>query len=315
MNTVLEVSHLTKRFGQSATDFLAVDDISFSIKEGEIVGLLGPNGAGKTTTIQMLLGLLTPSSGTIDYFGKDFHTHREYALSRINYTSAYSHMQSKLSVRQNLHTFAGLYGIHSPKKKIEELAALVGIEDLLDQLFWTLSSGQKTRANLAKSMINTPKLILMDEPTASLDPEIVNTVMDLVSNLQKKDNVAMLYTSHNMEEVTRICDKIIFLDHGHIVTVDTPENLIQKVRAATLTLTIHDKKDMALDLLKKEHIHVVLHKQEKIAMDIEEQRIPAVLHMLAQKGIVINHIAIDKPTLEDVFLSIAKGNAHEFASD
>ena len=174
---VLEVSGLTKIFHSRGGDFTAVDHISFDIGEGEIVGLLGPNGAGKTTTIQMLLDLVTPTSGTISYFGKPFPKEREYCLSRINFASTYAHVQSRLTVNENLRIYAGLYQVNNAKKKIEELLALLEVSELGNALFWHLSSGQKTRVILVKALLNSPKLLLMDEPTASLDPDIANKVV------------------------------------------------------------------------------------------------------------------------------------------
>lgn len=232
--TVLEVQNLTKTYGS----FTAVNEISFSVKEGEIVGMLGPNGAGKTTTIQMLLGLTYPTSGSIEYFGKVFEKNREFCLSRINYASAFSHVQGKITIRQNLTIFAGLYDVKQPQERISELLEILEIKKYENELFWHLSEGQKTRVILAKALLNHPKLILFDEPTASLDPDIAEKVTILIKELQEKEHVAMLYTSHDMQEVEKICDRVMIMDQGKIVAEDTPLGLTKRIGTARLILTL-----------------------------------------------------------------------------
>lgn len=210
---VLEVIDLEKRYGS----FTAVNKINFSVNEGEVVGLLGPNGAGKSTTIQMILGLLTPSSGEVRYFGHDFRTHKRDILHRINYLSAFNTLQEKITVEQNLRVFAEAYTIQKPDKKIYELMDYFGVLSLKDEEYRNISAGQRTRVNLAKAFLNDPELILMDEPTASLDPDIVDRVLGMIEHLKKQRDLTILYTSHNMPDVERICDRVIFLSHGNIV--------------------------------------------------------------------------------------------------
>jgi ABC-2 type transport system ATP-binding protein len=211
--TVLEVNNLKKQYGT----FTAVDGIKFSVTKGEIIGLLGPNGAGKSTTIQMLLGLLTPSSGRISYFGMDFNHHRQAILSRINYLSAFNTLQEKITVEQNLRVFADAYDVKQPIKKINELLEYFGVSQLKKKRYVDISSGQRTRVNLTKAFLNDPELVLMDEPTASLDPDIVDKVLTMIEDLKKQRQLTILYTSHNMHDVERICDRVIFLAHGKIV--------------------------------------------------------------------------------------------------
>lgn len=211
--TVLEVAGLTKRYGS----FTAVDSIDFQVKRGEVVGLLGPNGAGKSTTIQMLLGLLTPTTGHIKYFGKDFAAHRLEILSRINYLSAFNTLQEKITVDQNLQVFAIAYDVKNPVQKIDELLDYFGVMQLKKACYNDISAGQRTRVNLAKAFLNDPELLLMDEPTASLDPDIVDKVLGMIEHLKKERQLTILYTSHNMQDVERICDKVIFLAHGKVV--------------------------------------------------------------------------------------------------
>ena len=218
MNSILSVSHLYKKFGE----FTAVDKISFDLHEGEILGFLGPNGAGKTTTIQMLLGLTEVNSGEIKYFNKDFTTNKQHILQRINFTSSFNALQGRISVKENLIVFAGLYSVKNSSKKINELSEYFDTGDLMNKKYWDLSAGQKTRVNIIKSLLNDPEILLMDEPTASLDPDVADKLLTLIENLKKTKKISILYTSHEMDEVTRICDRVIFISHGKIVAEDTP---------------------------------------------------------------------------------------------
>lgn len=308
MAPILEVSGLTKKYGE----FTAVDNISFSIKEGEIVGFLGPNGAGKTTTIQMLLDLITPTSGSISYFGKPFPKEREYCLSHMGFASAYSRLQQRMTVKENLSIYAGLYGISDSEKRIKELLSLLEIEQLANNLFWHLSSGQKTRVILAKALLNRPKLLLMDEPTASLDPDIAHKVVELIESLQKKEGVAILYTSHDMVEISRICDRVIFLDHGKIVAENTPLGLTKMMGDSTLSLTFDAPRADIEAYLKKKNCSYAFPRLHVVDISLKEKDIPSILFGFAKEKIWITEIDVQKPNLEDVFLSIAAGRAHEF---
>ena len=227
---IIEVKNLVKKFN----GVTAVDDISFDIQEGRITGLLGPNGAGKTTTIQMLLDLITPTSGMIKIFGKEMKYHREELLGKVNFSSPYVALPGNLKVWENLTTFARLYGVRDIQKKIDELSDFFGIKDLLPKMTSTLSTGQLTRLNLTKALLNDPKLLLLDEPTASLDPDIADRTRKLLQKIQKEKQVTILYTSHNMAEVEEICDHVIFINHGKIKDDGTPTDLIKKYGRADL---------------------------------------------------------------------------------
>jgi len=301
--TVLEVQNLTKTYGS----FTAVNEISFSVKEGEIVGMLGPNGAGKTTTIQMLLGLTYPTSGSIEYFGKVFEKNREFCLSRINYASAFSHVQGKITIRQNLTIFAGLYDVKQPQERISELLEILEIKKYENELFWHLSEGQKTRVILAKALLNHPKLILFDEPTASLDPDIAEKVTILIKELQEKEHVAMLYTSHDMQEVEKICDRVMIMDQGKIVAEDTPLGLTKRIGTARLILTFETKKEIVSKYLKEHTIAFSYPRDHVVEVTVPENQVPKVLFGLGNAGVRFTEIDVKKPSLEDVFLSIAKG--------
>ncbi len=299
---VLEVKNLVKSYGS----FHAVDGISFSVPRGKVVGFLGPNGAGKTTTIQMLLGITERTDGSIKYFGEDFFKNRQKSLQRINSASAFNTLLGRISVMENLIVFAGLYQVKNPKKKISELVEYFNAGDLLPQPYWDLSSGQKTRVNLMKSLLNDPELILMDEPTASLDPDITDKTLTLIEDLKKTRNLSILYTSHNMKEITRICDEVIFIDHGKIVAQDTPLNLTKKIAGAQLRLIFDDQKS-ALDNYLKEEGHVYSFTgAHSVVIDTQENLIPKIIFGAGKRNIFITDIEVEKPTLEDVFLQIAR---------
>ncbi len=302
MSPVLEVKNLTKKYGI----FTAVDSVSFSLERGKILGFLGPNGAGKTTTIQMLLGISSTTSGTISYFGKDFFKNRQQVLQKINFASAYNTLQGRITVRENLLVFGRLYNVTNIDKKIKELSGYFEIEENLNQRFWDLSAGQKTRVNIIKALLNDPELLLLDEPTASLDPDIADKVLTFVEKLRKDKSLSILYTSHNMEEVTRICDEVIILNHGKIVAQDTPLQLTKRIDQAQLKLTFEgDKKRMDKYLSEKEQ-KFSFPNSYTVLIETKETLIPKLIFGLTNEDIYITDIEVKKPTLEDVFLNIAR---------
>ncbi len=215
---VVRVTDLRKQFGS----FVAVGGISFSIAPGEIVGLVGPNGAGKTTTIHMMLSLITPTSGAIEIFGLDLPHHRTEILSRLNFASPDACMDWRLTVRENLRVFAGLYGLQRPRQRIDQLITLFEMDAIADQLTRELSLGQQTRLGLCRAFLNEPELVLLDEPTASLDPDIADKTRRLLLQLRAERGLSILYTSHNMAEVEELCDRVFFLHHGRVITAGTP---------------------------------------------------------------------------------------------
>ena len=299
---VLEVKNLRKEYA----DIVAVDDISFSLGRGEIVGLLGPNGAGKTTTIHMLLGITLHNGGTIHYFGKDFSKNREECLQRMNAASAFNTLQGRLTVRENLLVFAELYQVNNARKKIQTLLERFEMGEHASALYWSLSSGQRTRVNLVKSLLNDPEILLMDEPTASLDPDIADKTLSMVEELRRERGLSILYTSHNMPEITRLCDRVIFLDHGKIVALDTPENLTKRIPNATLRLTVSGGTDALQSYVRGRNVPFKLVGTNCIEISTEEGRIPELLFGASHLGATITDIEIQKPTLEDVFLQIAR---------
>ncbi len=214
---ILQARSLTKRFG----DIVAVDGLDLDVRAGEVIGLLGVNGAGKTTVMNMILGLTIPNGGSIDVFGKDLQKHRIEILKRTNFCTTYANLPSNLKVWQNLRVFAGLYGVKNPGEKIEELLEMLGIHHLRNNITGRLSAGEGTRVNLAKALLNDPELLLLDEPTASLDPDIADKVRKLVRRLQKERSPAILYTSHNMRDIEEVCDRVLFLHQGRILASGT----------------------------------------------------------------------------------------------
>lgn len=302
MPPVLEVISLTKKYGS----FTAVDNISFSLERGKILGFLGPNGAGKTTTIQMLLGISSTTSGTITYFGKDFFRNRQQVLQKINFASAYNTLQGRITVRENLLVFGRLYNVKNVDKKISELSGYFEIEDILDQRFWDLSAGQKTRVNIVKALLNDPELLLLDEPTASLDPDIADKVLSFIEKLREDKKLSILYTSHNMEEVTRICDEVIILNHGKIVAHDTPLQLTKRIDAAQLKLTFEGDKKRVEKYLSEKDQKFSFPNKFTVLIDTKETLIPKLIFGISNEDIYITDIEVKKPTLEDVFLNIAR---------
>ncbi|WP_447965646.1 ABC transporter ATP-binding protein [Nitrospira sp. Ecomares 2.1] len=223
-SSVVEVRNLTKRF----QGFTAVDNISFDIKKGEILGLLGPNGAGKTTTIHMLLGLITPTVGSIHMFGLDLATHRETILQQVNFSSTYISMPFSLTVEENLKVIARLYELKHIQQRIDDIVKKLEMEDIRHRLTRKLSSGQMSRLTLAKAIMTEPKVLFLDEPTASLDPDIVNKIKSFLKEYQRSEGLSILYTSHNMREMEEMSDRIIFLQRGKIVAEGTAPEIIQR---------------------------------------------------------------------------------------
>lgn len=220
---IVEVEHLSKTYD----GFTAVNDISFSIRPGEIVGMLGPNGAGKTTTIHMILGLISPSAGEIRIFGRSLKRDREAILEQVNFTSPYVSFPFRLTVMENLRVFATLYAVD--KRRIVEMLRLFGVEHLANKPIARLSSGENTRVGLCKALINEPRLLLLDEPTAYLDPEIAWEVKQILQRIRRERGTTILYTSHNMAEVEQLCDRIIFLHRGRVLAAGSPIEVTQMI--------------------------------------------------------------------------------------
>lgn len=298
---VLKVKNLTKKFGS----FTAVNNLSFSIKEGEIVGLLGPNGAGKTTTIQMLLGVLTPTKGDVEYFGKSLKMHREEILEKVNFSTTYTNLPWRLSVKENLTFISYLYDMKNRKQRVEEIIEDFKLHDLAKRTMASLSAGQRTRVNLAKSFINKPKVLLLDEPTASMDPDIATYLRELILERKKKEDMSIIWTSHNMSEVEEMCDRVVFINQGTVIADDTPENLAGTIEMCHVELLIKDGLKRTIEYSDKRKFAYHLDGR-RIIIDVKEKHLAEFLRELGDKGIHYDEISIQKPTLEDYFLQTAK---------
>jgi ABC-2 type transport system ATP-binding protein len=226
----IEVIRLVKQYKKT----LAVDDISFSIARGSITGLLGGNGAGKTTTIAMIMGLVLPTSGRVRVLGHEMPEQSAQVLGRMNFESPYVDMPMRLTVRQNLAIFGRLYAVEDLRGRIAQLAHDLDLNDFIDRPNGKLSAGQKTRVALAKALINQPELLLLDEPTASLDPDTADWVREHLETYRKQHDATILLASHNMFEVERLCDRVIILKRGRIEEDDSPDGIMARYSRTTL---------------------------------------------------------------------------------
>jgi ABC-2 type transport system ATP-binding protein len=221
---VIEVHGLRKAYRQLE----AVKGIDFDVRRGTTTALLGGNGAGKTTTLSMLLGVLTPTAGSIRILGEDMLRHRYRVLPRINFTSPYVDLPKRLTVSENLRVYARLYGVPKPRARVDELAGELDLGELLDRPYGNLSAGQRTRVSLAKALLNRPEVLLLDEPTASLDPDVGDRTRTLLEAYQRRSGCTMLLASHNMGEVERMCDEVIMLRAGLVVDQGSPAALLAR---------------------------------------------------------------------------------------
>ena len=241
MSEVLKTVSLTKKFGSIE----AVSNLSFSLNSSSITALLGGNGAGKTTTISMLLGLLLPSSGRIEIFGEDFVKNRYSALGKMNFSSPYVDLPQRLTVKENLVVYAKLYGLPDQEGAVLKMLETFKLVEFANRRVRNLSAGQKTRVSLAKAFINDPELLLLDEPTASLDPETAGWVRDFLTDYKNESNATILLASHDMKEVEQLCDRVILLKRGKLVEEGSPNVLLKKYDRKTL-------EDVFLDISKGE---------------------------------------------------------------
>jgi ABC-2 type transport system ATP-binding protein len=229
-HAVVEVRNLTKQFDRVT----AVNGISFEIYQGEILGMLGPNGAGKTTTIQMLLGITSPTGGEIRILGLDLNRDREEILGQVNFSSSYVSLPQSLTVWENLRVFAQLYHVKNYREKIDHLLSVFEITPLRNTVCRKLSTGQSTRVSLAKALLNDPKILFLDEPTASLDPDIADKTRSMLKAIRAQSGLTILYTSHNMREMEEMSDRIIFLNKGEIISTGTPAEIMKRFQGEDL---------------------------------------------------------------------------------
>jgi ABC-2 type transport system ATP-binding protein len=301
MSSVLKVDQLTKIFQpekKGGVPFVAVNNISFEMEEGEVLGLLGPNGAGKSTTISMLLDTLSPTSGSIEYFGMDFNQHRSQILEQVTFASTYVKLPWRLTVMENLRVYALLYGVGEAEfqKRAKRFLEFFEVWNQKDKVMSQLSAGQITRIMLAKAFIPYPKVVLLDEPTASLDPDIAHQVRHFVREQQKEFGTTILYTSHNMDEVAEVCDRVMFLRGGEIVAVDQPEKLAQSISIAHLRLQVKDGLKRTAELADRLKLKNTIDERE-IVIQIDEHKIADFLNKLAHFLFLAHLVHTENPMI------------------
>ena len=300
MKTVI-VDHLTKKFG----DFVAVDDISFDIPEGEIFGLLGPNGAGKTTTISMLATMLRPDGGTATIDGHDITKDEDGVRKSIGIVFQDQSLDEELTAWENMDFHGRLY--HIPKtvrlERTAELLDLVGLEERKDDLVKTFSGGMRRRLEIARGLLHRPKVLFLDEPTLGLDPQTRNYLWEYIERLNREMKITVIITTHYMDEADRLCGRIGIVDKGRIVALDTPENLKKRIGGDVITVHSPDFTSKIADL-SEPWIENVEHYDGffTISLHDAEEHLSELIERLISRTVKITSVSVHKPTLEDVFL-------------
>lgn len=311
---VLRVENLKKTFpsvrrffGPNRAAHTAVDDISFTVAEAEILGLLGPNGAGKTTTVQMLLSTMQPTSGNIFYFDQDFTTHRSEILGSVGFASTYAKLPERLTVRSNLRMYGRLYGLSSRhiEQRIDHCLTFFGMQQRADTEVGVLSAGETTRVVLAKAFLANPKIVILDEPTASLDPEVAQDVRHFVLRQRQEFGTSFLITSHNMTEVSQLCDRVLILKNGRIIDDSTPAQLAHRIGNTRVVLEIEHGLDAAITYTQQQELPYSL-TNNTLEITVNEHAIAQLLTSLSRSNVEYCQISIEKPTLEDYFLHLLR---------
>ncbi|MBI2655619.1 ABC transporter ATP-binding protein [Candidatus Woesearchaeota archaeon] len=304
----IEVQNLVKSFKEKGRAITAVDNISFSVKKGEIFGLLGPNGAGKSTTINILTGLLEKDSGTIKVLGFEPEKNWEYVKNNSNVATAYSWLSDVLTIRQNLRVYAKLYGVKNCEHKINELLEMFELKNVADRKIIRLSSGENTRAVLCKGLINSPKVLFLDECTVGLDPDIADKTRGIIKDYQKKNDCTILFTSHYMYEVEELCDRIAFMSNGKIIRIDTSSNLKKLIKKHTVEIAVKKNIKLLREFLKTEGVDIVFEKDNSIVFEVttEEDKMYKVISKIFHKGFMLSNLHVKGPTLDDIFIKIAR---------
>ena len=297
--SIINVLNLSKQF-KSLT---AVDDISFSVNEGEVFGFLGPNGAGKTTTINILCTLLSPSSGSAQIAGHDCMTASDQVRSSIGLIFQDTTLDSGLTAYENLKFHAYLYNLDRrlAEKRIDEMLGVVELRNRKHDLIKNFSGGMKRRLEIARGLLHYPRVLFLDEPTLGLDPQTRNTIWDFINTLRKKETITVFMTTHYMEEAEN-CDRIAIIDHGRIIALDTPQNLKQMVRGDVIHLVTEDNKRSIEEIIR---LFGIVAREENGGLVLETEKgdefIPKLLHSLSVQTL---SVSLKKPTLNDVFLKL-----------
>jgi ABC-2 type transport system ATP-binding protein len=301
---LLEIRDLRKRYGAVE----ALKGLSLSVERGEFVGLLGPNGAGKSTTINILLGLILPDGGTIRVFDRDFAAEQVAIRRRMNVAAAFTSLSGVLTVRENLKVYGHIYGVRRPDAKIDELLERFEITDLANRKLQYLSSGQHTRVTLCKGLINDPELLLLDECTLGLDPDIAEKTRRALKEFQREKQTTVLFTSHNMHEVEELCGRIAFLNKGEILRVDTAERITRLIPQQVVEIRVRPGTDLAAVRRWDGFCGEVSGDAAlRFVLDRPEEQLNALLRHVTQAGVYVTDVHISRPTLEDVFIKVARG--------
>ena len=303
MDTVI-VKNLVKTFSTRNGKIKAVDDVSLSIRKGEIFGLLGVNGAGKSTLINILSGLMTPDSGKIFIFGKDFEKYEEEIKGRFNVATAYYALSHNLTVLQNLKIFSKLYGVRNAEQKINQLLEKFFIFNLRNLRVVTLSSGEKSRLVLVKALLNDPELLFLDECTVGLDPDMAELTREFLQEYNKRTKCTILFTSHYMEEVERICQRIAFMDEGKIVKIGNAKEIIKELEEQKVELHFSANIKKAEEILKELKISYTKEQNKILHFSIlnQEKIIFPILEKFIHKNVPFDDLHLKKPTLEEYFI-------------
>ncbi|MFH1591494.1 MAG: ABC transporter ATP-binding protein [archaeon] len=303
------VKDLEKTYVAKKKRIKAVDGISFSVKEGEIFGLLGPNGAGKSTTINIIAGLLKCDAGTIRILGKDPDMDWEYVRNRMNTASAYFGLSDILSVSENLRVYGRLFDVKELEKRIDYLLALFELSHLKHKKSNQLSSGERTRLTLCKGLLNTPKVLLLDECTVGLDPDIAEKTRRAIREYQKNEKATIIFTSHYMYEVEELCDRIAFLSAGKIVKIDTATNLKKLIKNEQIEIDFVKTDPKLKAFFSQKGIDIMFVGENAVRFEVEagSERLYKLLNSLFTRGYKVRELSIHRPTLDDIFITIARG--------
>ncbi len=314
MNVAIQVKDLTKSFA----DLIAVNHISFEIKQGEIFGLLGPNGAGKTTTISMLATMQKPTAGSALIQGKDIQKDEDGVRRSIGIVFQDQSLDEELTAAENMDFHGRLYRIPPDirKQRIDELLRLVELYERRNDLVKTFSGGMRRRLEIARGLLHHPLVLFLDEPTLGLDPQTRNHLWQYIASLSKEKNITIILTTHYMEEADRLCDRVAIIDHGTIIALDTPQNLKDGIGGDIISIKTPDL-NTALQVLSEPWMErVELHNDEvRICLHSAEQHISDVITLLRQYHVQIHSVSVHKPTLEDVFLAYTGKTIREQESD
>lgn len=317
---VLKVCNLVKtyqpsfmtRFLRSAKSFTAVKSISFDVSKGEILGFLGPNGAGKTTTVHMLLDSLKPTSGDIFYFNEKLTCkNRAKLMQSVGFMSTYIGLPKRLTVTEVLMLYGGLYGIPHTKLKniVYERMRQFSLFDLKHRETGMLSAGQTSRVMLAKAYLAQPKIVLLDEPTAALDPDVAAEIRHFIWEHTKQYGTSVLFASHNMYEVAEMCDRVIVLQNGIIIESDSPDNLVGRIKTAYVSLLIGPQMDSIVRYCQSNTLKYTI-EGHYIQIQVEEEAVANLLIGISQEGIMYTNISIKKPNLEDYFIQLSRASVN-----